>query len=94
MSVGKVVHSASRRVLLRADRAAWPVLAFYLGAWPAALAGEWTAVWLFVFSGSVLAWRSVGPATFGPSCTSGHRHPTLQKSLRARDEDVPPSGRA
>ena len=36
-------------------RAAWPALAFYLGAWPAALAGEWTAVWLFVFSGSVLA---------------------------------------
>ena len=36
-------------------QAAWPALAFYLGAWPASLAGEWTAVWLFAFSGSVLA---------------------------------------
>ena len=34
---------------------AWPALAFYLAAWPPALTGEWTAVWLFVFSGSVLA---------------------------------------
>ena len=40
---------------LRTAGAAWPALAFYLGAWPAGLAGEWTAVWLFVFSGSVLA---------------------------------------
>ena len=43
------------RARLRAALAAWPALAFYLGAWPAGQAGEWTAVWLFVFSGSVLA---------------------------------------
>ena len=44
-----------RAARLRAAVAAWPALAFYLGAWLAGLAGEWTAVWLFVFSGSVLA---------------------------------------
>ena len=48
-------HSASRRVLLRSVGAAWPSLALYLGMWPSALAGEWTAVWLFFFSGTVLA---------------------------------------
>lgn len=46
---------ASRRVLLRAAGAAWPSLALYLGVWPSALAGEWTAVWLFFFSGTFLA---------------------------------------
>ena len=40
---------------LRALAAAWPALAFYAGMWPAALAGEWTAVWLFCLSGTVLA---------------------------------------
>ena len=43
------------RERLRAAGAAWPALALYLGTWPAALAGEWTAVWLFFFSGTVLA---------------------------------------
>ena len=47
--------SAGRRVLLRAAGAAWPALALYLGMWPAGLAGEWPAVWLFFFSGSALA---------------------------------------
>ena len=44
-----------RAARLRAVVAAWPALAFYLGAWPAGLAGEWTAVWLFFLSGTVLA---------------------------------------
>ena len=47
--------SARRRAMLRAAAAAWPALALYLGMWPAVLAGEWTAVWLFFFSGSALA---------------------------------------
>ena len=46
---------SSRRERLRAAAAAWPALALYLGTWPAALAQEWTAVWLFFFSGTVLA---------------------------------------
>lgn len=49
------------RALLRAAGAAWPALPFYLGMWPAGLAGAWTAVWMFFFSGTVLAvtlWRA------------------------------------
>ena len=50
-----MVLSPVWRERLRATPAAWPALALYLGAWPAGLAGEWTAVWLFFFSGSALA---------------------------------------
>ena len=46
---------AAAKARLRAAVAAWPALALYLGAWPAGLAGEWTAVWLFFLSGTVLA---------------------------------------
>ena len=52
---------AAGRARLRAAGAAWPALALYLGMWPASLAGEWPAVWLFCFSGTVLAvtlWRA------------------------------------
>lgn len=47
--------TAVRRARLRAAGAAWPALVFYAGAGLAAHAGEWTAAWLFFFSGSVLA---------------------------------------
>lgn len=50
-----LVLCPARVARLRASTAAWPALALYLGMWPAALAGEWTAVWQFFFSGTVLA---------------------------------------
>ena len=49
------MHTPGWPARLRAAAAAWPALVFYAGSGLAAHAGEWTAAWLFFFSGSVLA---------------------------------------